>query len=348
MANMKDVSRHAGVSVATVSNVITGKRPVSQKMRNRVLASIQELDYRVNYIARGLKTQRTSTIGVVLPGITQLFFQKVLNGIISTASMAGYRVMVMNSNYDFETERSLVSSLASSYVDGIVLDSCAPISDSQKWAAILTSPVGRMPPVVSIESKMNPKVLSSVSFDNLLHSSQVTKHLLDTGRKRILFVSGPIVLEHERARYDGYLKCLKAHRIKPDPKLIAAGDFLSESGYSLVRQKLQEGVRFDAVQASSDQAAIGVIKALKEAGVKVPEHVSVCGFDNVFPSTLVSPAVTTVDMPGYDLGCAAVEMLMQLIMDPPKSPLVRVLDARLLIRESSRSGVQTTWDLEGW
>lgn len=348
MVNMKDVSRHAGVSVATVSNVITGKRPVSQKIHNRVMSSIRKLDYQVNYIARGLKTQRTSTIGVVLPGMTQLFFQKVLNGIISTASKSGYRVMVMNSNYDFETERALVYSLASNFVDGIILDSCVPISESWKWAAAMSKSDGRMPPVVSIESKLNPALLSSVSFDNALYSYQMTQHLIRSGRRRILFVSGPIVLEHERARYDGYLRCLEDHQISLKKKLVAFGDFLSESGYHLVRQKLRENIDFDAVQASSDQAAIGALKALREAGIRIPDQVSVCGFDNVFPSTLVSPAVTTVDMPGHDLGCAAVEMLIRLISSPDIGPLLHVLDARLLIRESSVVGARSTWDLEGW
>ena len=348
MANMKDVSRHAGVSVATVSNVLTGKRAVSPQVRDRVLASIRALGYQVNPIARGLKTQRTFTIGVVLPGITKLFFQKVLNGIIGAAAGAGYRVTVMNSNYDFGTERTLVQSLVSSYVDGIILDSCAPLDAAREWAAALSAADARMPPVVSIESQMDPQALSSVSFDNALHSARVTQHLLDLGRRDILFVSGPIDLEHERARYAGYLRCLEDNDIPPRTALQAFGDYLSQSGYALVQQKLREGVQFDAVQASNDQAAIGALKALREAGLRVPGDIALCGFDNVFPGTLVAPAITTVDTPGYELGREAVRVLLSLMRKPSLAPVCRVLDAQLLIRESSQEGARSDWDLSDW
>ena len=111
MVSMKDVSRHARVSVATVSNVITGKRQVSDKIRRRVLDSIAELDYQVNLVARGLKTQRTSTIGLILPDITKLFFQKLITGILDEASQNGYRLNILNSGYDFDTERVLIITL---------------------------------------------------------------------------------------------------------------------------------------------------------------------------------------------------------------------------------------------
>lgn len=348
MASMKDVSKRAGVSIATVSNVITGKRKVSPKVRDCVLAAINELDYQVNYIARGLKTQRTGVIGLVLPDITKLFFQEVLNGIIRAASSSDYRVIIMNSDYCFNNEQNIVSSLVSNYVDGIILDSCAPIDKSKEWAAALADASNKMPPVVSIESQLDAEILSSVTFNNNELSSQVTQHLIDTGRKRILYVSGPITLEHEHARYSGYLRCLKANGIPPIPALQAFGDYLSESGYHLVREKIISGSIFDAVQTSSDQAAIGAIKALQEADIRVPEQVSVCGFDNVFPSSLVSPALTTVDMPGNTLGKEAFKLLLQLIKKPRKAPEQHILEARLLIRGSSLKGVDTEWDLTGW
>ena len=348
MVKMKDVSRHAGVSVATVSNVLTGKRNVSPKVRARVMTSIKELDYQVNYLARGLKTRHTSTIGVVLPGITKLFFQKVLNGIISAAAEAGYRILIMNSNYDFDTERALISSLARSYVDGIILDTCSPMSESDKWADYLVNKKNRIPPVISIESKMNAGAISSVTLDNALYSSQITQHLLDLGRRRILFVSGLIFLEHEHDRYRGYLECLKKNNIEPDKSLQAFGDYLSESGHHLVLQKLRENITFDAVQASSDQAAIGALKALRESGIPVPGAVSVCGFDNVFPGSLVSPAITTVDVPGHQLGAEAVKTLIYLLQNPSSEPLLRTLTAGILVRESSAAGTASDWDLADW
>jgi DNA-binding LacI/PurR family transcriptional regulator len=348
MANMKDVSKHAGVSIASVSNVLTGKRVVSDKVRKRVLDSIGTLNYQVNFVARGLKTQKTNTIGIVLPGITKLFFQKVLNGILDTASASGYRIMILNSGYDFPNERALINSLISSCVDGIILDSCVHINESKAWAAELAQSGRNMPPVISIENVMDPSLLSSVTLDNAYYSGLITQHLIDTGRRNILYVSGPLFLEHENARFAGYLDCLERNNITTDPCLLMFGDYLSESGYTSVNQALARGVVFDAVQASNDQAAIGALKALQECGIPVPGQISVCGFDNVFPSTLVTPSITTVDVPGYELGTTAMNELIRRINNPLSSPICLKLDAQIIIRTSSCASAISRWDLSNW
>lgn len=348
MVSMKDISRRAGVSVATVSNVLTGKRAVSEKVRRKVLDAIKETNYQVNFVARGLKTQRTNTIGVVFPGITKLFFQKVLNGILNASSTAGYRILILNSGYDFQTERSLINSLISSCVDGIILNSCVPMDKSRAWAAELAPEGSAMPPVVSVESQLDPSLLSSVSLDNATYSGLITQHLLDSGRGKILYVSGPVSLEHEHARFTGYLQCLERNGLQADRELLMYGDYLSESGYVCVKTALESGLVFDAVQASSDQAAIGALKALREAGLSVPEDLSVCGFDNVFPSTLVSPAITTVDVPGYELGLRAVDELLRRIRDPASGPVCHRLTARIIVRASSDPRAVSQWDLVDW
>ena len=134
----------------------------------------------------------------------------------------------------------------------------------------------------------------------------------------------------------------------PDDSLQAFGDFLSDSGHHLVLQNLKGNIAFDAVQASSDQAAVGALKALKESGIQVPGEISVCGFDNVFPSSLVSPAITTVDVPGHLLGAEAVKTLIYQLQNPSSPPVQRTLTASVLIRESSATDIQTEWDLADW
>ena len=347
MSNMKDVSRHAGVSIATVSNVITGKRAVSEKIRKKVLKSIAELDYQVNLVARGLKTQRTSTIGVILPDITKLFFQKVISGILETAYASGYRINLLSSGYDFQIEKSLIRSLQSSCVDGILLDTCVAMEQAGEWATVLTGDEA-MPPVVSIESRLAPTLISSVSLDNAHYSGLITQHLLDCGKKAIFYVSGPLHLEHEYARYAGFTACLRRNGIQAAPELTRSGNYLSEFGYIAIRQALEAGVHFDAVQASNDQAAIGALKVLCEYGLRVPEDVAVSGFDNLFPSTLISPAITTVDVPGYELGAQAVQALLARISEPNAPLRHDLLNARIVIRASTRRGVPTQWDLSNW
>lgn len=348
MVSMKDVSRHAGVSVATVSNVITGKRSVSDKMRRRVLNSIRELDYQVNLVARGLKTQRTSTIGLILPDITKLFFQKVVSGILSAASVSGYRLNILNSGYDFENERMLINILRGSRVDGIILDSCVPRTRGAEWVEELTAGGLSSPPVVSIESTLMSEKISSVIIDNARYSFMITQHLFGIGRKRILYVAGPVEIEHEFDRISGYRACHRANGVPLDAELEMNGSYLSESGYTSVREALRRGLDFDAVQASNDQSAIGAMKALHEHGLRVPEDVAVCGFDNLFPASLVSPAITTVSVPNFELGSVAVEELIRRIENPDGEPRRRTLEAALVVRASTVPHVNSSWDLDGW
>lgn len=348
MVSMKDVSRHACVSVATVSNVITGKRQVSDKIRRRVLDSIAELDYQVNLVARGLKTQRTSTIGLILPDITKLFFQKLITGILEEASQNGYRLNILNSGYDFDTERMLINILRGSCVDGIILDSCVSRERAVAWADELTAGGENAPPVVSIESTLGSDKISSVTVDNAHYSEMITQHLFDIGRRDILYVAGPMHIEHEHARICGYRECHRKNGIPVNPELERDGCYLSESGYSAVRNALDSGLHFDAVQASNDQAAIGALKVLKEYGLRIPEDVAVCGFDDLFPSSLVSPAITTVHVPNFEIGTWAVQELIRRIENSESQPKSHLLDASMVVRASTCASAQSNWDLDGW
>ena len=348
MVTMNDVSKHAGVSVATVSNVITGKKPVSEDRRRRVLDSIDALGYQVNLVARGLKTQRTSIIGLILPDITKLFFQNVIAGIIDAASQNGYRLNILSSDYHFENERSLIDLLRSSRADGIILDSCVPEEQTSNWLQDLISGGNNSTPIVLLENTFQSDRISSVTVDNACYSGMVTQHLLGIGRRRILYLAGPLHLEHEKARLIGYKMCLERNRIPRDPALEKMCSFMSESGYHAVVEALGDGIRFDAVQASNDQAAIGALKALKEYGLRVPEDTAVTGFDNLFPSTLVTPALTTIDIPNYDMGVQAVNVLIGQMNNPGSAPKQVKLDASLVVRASTCPNVQTDWNLNGW
>ncbi|HWR21972.1 MAG TPA: LacI family DNA-binding transcriptional regulator [Feifaniaceae bacterium] len=348
MVRMKDVAKYAGVSVATVSNVITGKQVVSPQMREVVQRAINELNYNVNLVARGLKTQRTYTIGVLLPDVTKLFFNDVVKGIMETAKVAGYSINILSSNYDFETERSLVYSLKGSQVDGIILDSCADRSYARVWAEELLAERNEMPPVVALESTFDAARISAVLVDGEYWSGAITQHLIDSGRKRIFFISGPVGLEHEYARLTGYRNTLVKNGIALDENLIARCDFLSGTAYHAARKALEAGLAFDAIQASNDQAAIGAIKALKEYRIRIPDDVAVCGFDNLFPSTLITPAITTIDVPRYEMGARAVQEAIRRIEDKDAAPVQHVIEAGMIIRSSSCRNAVTQWNLENW
>lgn len=346
MVKMKDVAQRAGVSIATVSNVITGKRTVSPEVQKAVLQAISELDYHVNMVARGLKTQRTNTIGVVLPDVTKLFFNDVLKGIMAAASTHGYGINILSSGYDFEQEKRMIASLRGNHVDAIILDSCVHYEESAQWGRELAAPESDTP-VVSLENDMGADI-SSIGVNCNYWSGRITRHLIEQGRRKIFYISGPQSLRHEFDRLEGYKQALLENGLPVDPTLITTQDFLSGSAYHVVKQALADGVEFDAIQASNDQAAIGAIKALKEHGICVPGQVAVTGFDNLFPSTLVTPAITTVHVRRYTMGYTAVEECVRRIRNPEAEPVQTVLDSRLIIRGSSSDLAETAWDLDNW
>lgn len=346
MVKMKDVAARAGVSIATVSNVITGKRTVSPEVQKAVLQAISDLDYHVNMVARGLKTQRTNTIGVVLPDVTKLFFNDVLKGIMTAAAENGYSINILSSGYDFALEKKLVATLRGNGVDAIILDSCVEYSQAEQWGAELVE-LAKDVPIVSLENCLG-KAISSLALDCRLWSSQVTRHLIQQGRKKIFYISGPLSLRHEQDRLDGYRSALQEHDIAVDPRLIVTRDFQSGSAYNAVKKVLEQGLEFDAIQASNDQAAIGAIKALMEHGIAVPDKVAVTGFDNLFPSSLIDPAITTVHVHRYTMGYEAVMECLRRIGDPEAEPVQKMMEAHLVIRGSSSTQAKTEWDLDNW
>lgn len=348
MVKMKDVAAKAGVSVATVSNVFTGKHFVTPEVKARVLQAVEELDYHINLNARGLKTSKTKTIGVVLPDMTKLFFNEVLHGILESAENHGYRIMVLNSYYDFSIEKECIASLRGSNVDGIILDSCCDFHDLKSWANELASYEGRYTPIVFLETSMDDALVSSVSVDTYYWSSRITKYLISQGKRKILYISGPLHLRHEHDRLSGYKQALKDSGLKIQDSLIVKGDFSPNSAYHLVDELLHKPPKFDAVQASNDEAAIGALKALKEHGVNVPGDIMVCGFDNLFPSTLVEPSITTINVPRCDIGSEAVTECIHHIEDPSLPHRCIVLSADMVKRGSTDSESGTSWELAYW
>jgi len=347
MVRMKDVAKHAGVSVAAVSYVITGKPGVGETVRKRVLQSIKELNYEINFVARGLKTDRTNTIGVILPDVTKLFFLNVLKGIMETAARENYNITIFSSDFDFELERRLVANMRGNRVEGIVLGSCVDRTCASEWALEMINNKSN-PPVVSLECLLDSRYVSSVVVDTRKLSALLTQHLVDMGRKRILFIAGPIHIEYEYDHLEGYKDVLKKHKIPIQDKLITEGDFMSKTAYDVVCNVLKNGIKFDAIQASNDQAATGAIKALHDHHISVPKDVAVCGYDNLFPGTLITPAITTVSVPGNEMGVKAVEELLWRISNRDSPPRQHYLEAELIIRASTQANRKTDWNLDNW
>lgn len=327
-----------------------GKKLRRTRGKKKVEKSIDELGYKVNLLARGLKVKRTNTIGVILPDITKIFFPNVLKGIETAAKNAGYKVNFLSSDFDFGIEQESVEYLKANCVDGIIIDSCCKAERLAQWAEELSEENnGERFSVVSMEQVMDSSKISSVLVDYEKSSGAATAHLIDQGKKDIVYIKVGKPLKHGQERYEGYKNTLEAKGIPFRSEYVLEADFSALSAYEATKAALKEGLRFDAIQTLNDQMAIGALKALKEAGVKVPQQVAIAGCDNIFPSTLVSPQITTLDIPKYELGHTAFEELKRLMDGEGKTaPRSIILEAELLVRQSTVADHGGDWNLLMW
>lgn len=349
MAGIKDVANKAGVSISTVSNVINGTKYVSDELKQKISAIIAELNYEVDPVARSLKSKRTMSIGVIITSINRIFFPQVIKGIQDAASRCGYGITFCNTDDSFETEGHFVQMLESNWLDGIIIDSVAAVDEIEyfKRLSSLGNKKKRIP-VVSIERRLDAYGIDSILVNNTKGACMAVNHLVEKGCTRIVHITGPLTSCMTRDRLQGYSEELQRNCLVNNENLIAEGDFSPLSGYRSTKKLILGGVDFDGVFAANDQMAIGAMKALKEHGYRIPEDVKVVGFDNTFVASIIEPSLTTINVPKYKLGDAAVDMLMKRMEKDDISPACMELPINLVIRQSSDLRGDRNWDLYGW
>ena len=300
--------------------------------------------------AKGLRSKRTSRIGVVLPKSSHIYFPDVLQAIEDGAEEKNYSVMYFSSNYSFKQEKKHISFLRSNWVDGIIIDSCCPEEETEKYISFLTSEkdVEKRIPIVSFDTILASDQISSVGIDNRRGTRMAVEHLIKLGHRRIAFIGGPDRLAICRDNYRGYCEALQAQGIEKIDELIYHGDYMAVSGYEITRQMLAEKKEFTAIAAANDQMALGAIHALKKNGYSVPQDAAVAGFDNVFIGTLVEPPLTTVSVPRYEIGRKAVDLLIRQIEGRQPAAENIILDCELVVRGSTDSRAESEWELHGW
>lgn len=288
---------------------------------------------------------------MVLPDITKIFFPNVLKGIETAAQKANYKVNFLSSNFDFATEQESIEYLKASCVDGIIIDSCCKAERLAQWAGEMAAEnsEGERFNVVSMEQIMDSSKISSVLVDYEKLSKSATLHLIEQGKRNIVYIKVGKPLRHGQERYQGYKNALCEMKLPFREEFVLEADFSALSAYNATKEALQKGLEFDAIQTLNDQMAIGALKALKEAGIAVPQQVAIAGCDNIFPSTLVSPQITTIDMPKYDLGYTAFEELKRLMDGNGKaSPRSIILESKLIVRQSTVADKHGDWNLSMW
>lgn len=351
MTGIKEVARKAGVSISTVSNVMNETKPVSAALKARVMEAIEELQYEVNPVGRGLKSNKTNQVGVIVPSFNQVYFPAVLQGIHEAGIKYGYTILVFETNGDVELEKQHVRFLQHSWTDGIILASYANkenISD-RKYIRSLLDPGSRKKeiPVVSLENVLDPGI-DSVVIDNKKAAAIAVNHLVSLGHRTIAHIAAPLRFQIGILRLEGFREAMKDTGLRVDEDLIVEGDYSPISGYQSMKELLKKGKKFTAVFAGNDQMGIGVIRALLDEGYRIPEDVAVIGIDNNFPSTLITPSLSSVNLPKYELGYQAMHLLNERMREPKRPRCVITLDSELVVRKSTSKEGSGAWNLIGW
>lgn len=328
---IKDVARMAGISISTVSRVVNNSKPVSSEIRDKVLKIIEETGYVPNPVARSLVMKKSQLIGVLVPDISNLFISELLNGIEEICKMYGYDVLLCNTYGETDEELKYINLLRSKQVAGVVFVSwkieklCVDLLAESKI------------PCAYIAKNAQDFDIYSVCIDHKKATYDMTKHLIAKGHERIAFFRSSVDDSIEDSqRLKGYKKALEEEGKTVDLSLILQGDRTPESGYALTLQLMEQKKRVDAIFASSDEMAIGVIGALTDQGLHIPEDVSVVGYDDIKMASMMRPTLTTIRQPIYDMGAVSVRMVVKLINEEPIEDKVNFLPYELIERQSSK------------
>ncbi|MFY0544594.1 catabolite control protein A [Brevibacillus sp. H7] len=327
-----DVAREAGVSMATVSRVVNGNPNVKPLTRKKVLAAIERLGYRPNAVARGLASKKTTTVGVIVPDISSLFFSELARGIEDIATMYKYNIILCNSDQRLEKELQLINTLLEKQVDGLLFMGAEIKEDHLQ--ALSTSSV----PTVLAATRDADNILPSVTIDHFQSGYDATKELIDRGHKRIAMITNPLTDPlGGLLRFEGYKKALEDGGIAFDESLVAQGNAFYESGLKTMSGFLQLPKPPTAVFAASDEMAIGAIHAVQDARLSVPNDIEVIGHDNIRLVEMVRPRLTSVVQPMYDIGAVAMRLLTKYMNNEHVEEHVVLLPHRIEHRESTRS-----------
>ena len=326
---IKDVAKQAGVSISTVSRVINDSKPVTDEVKQKVLDVIKETGYIPNPLARSLVTKKSQLIGVIVPEVSDSFVNEILNGIEEEAKMYDYEILLANTYSDKAQELKCINLLRAKQVEGIVMISWKVEEEHINYIQNCGIPASY------ISKTARDYDIHTVSVNNTEATYDMTKYLIEKGHKDIAFImtsQDDTVLEMERL--SGYEKALKEKNIKINKDLIKYGETTYEAGYSSMKELLNEGKVPHAAFVTGDEAAIGAINAICDAGYRVPEDISVAGFNDVKIAKIYRPKLTTVHQPLYDMGAVAIRMVIKMINKEPLEDKKIELPYRIVERES--------------
>ncbi len=324
---LEQVAAEAGVSAATVSRILNGTAMVSGDKRAAVDEAIARLGFVPNPVARGLAGGRTLSVGVVTQAIDSPFYGGALRGIEDTLSAAGYSPLFVSGQWSATHEARCIDALRSRRVDGVIV-----LTGRLSDAALAET--ARELPVVVTGRTLKARNLCALDFDNFEGARLATHHLLALGHQRIAFIAGDLKHPDGKERLRGYRSALEAAGLPYEPALVMPGNFTEASGLAAVERLIDSREPFTAIFASNDQMAFGAGLGLHRRKLRVPDDVSLVGFDDLASSVYSIPPLTTVHHPVYELGQLAAGAMLQLLAG--EQPTLALPTPRLMVRESSR------------
>jgi LacI family transcriptional regulator len=335
IATIKEVAEKAGVSVSTVSHVVNGTRYVSDDLKTKVLSVMECLDYQPNRIARSLRKKQTNSLGLIVADITNPFYSEIAWSIEYLSYIQKYSLMLCNSDGDPEKEQFYLNQLSQWQVDGIILVS------SMIFPTRMISVGDGSLPIILIDHDCPGYDFDTILIDDFYAGKLATEHLIQLGHERIACITGSKENIPSYKRVYGYKAALEEHNLEVDPALIVRGDFNIISGVNCTNRLLEMENRPSAIFACNDLMAMGVMQSAFNHGIKIPDDLSVVGFDDIYWSKYTVPPLTTIKLPIHQLAEEAVNCFLNRIENPDNAFRSVTLEVQLEKRLSTGAWKKT-------
>lgn len=333
MVSIKDVAQLAGVSVATVSRALARPEKVAEATRKRVMAAVQKSGYVTNVLASNFRRRRSQTIVVLVPDIANLFYSRIIQEIEAVARNRGYQILLGETQENLAVERAYCELVQQRMADGVIsLGMTIPLKFDPRRKTVDPD----WPPLVMVGEYTGDIPLPRVGIDNVQAAADATGHLVELGHRDIAFIGGPKNFTLCQERLKGFRRVIRAAGIKLAPDHVQFGEFKLASGRNQVKALLAGGARPTALFCANDEIAMGAMKALREHGMRIPEDISVVGFDNLDIAEYCSTPLTTIHQPRREMGSEAMKLMLNILQG--EGPQARItLPHELVVRDSTRS-----------
>lgn len=330
MVSIKDVARVAGVSTATVSRVLSNGTHIRPEVRERVMKAVEELAYRPNLLARSLRSQHSTTIGLIVSDIRNPFFTSISRAIEDTAYEQGYSIVLCNTDENAEKETIYLNVMQDQNVAGVIF------SPTRQTAENFTATNNTFPMVI-LDRSVKDADVDMVLLDNVDAGYRLTTHVLDSGYRHIAALCGEMSTTG-RERYAGFEKALRAHDLSPQAEQVKFIQPKIEIGYATTLKLLDAAQPLDALFTTNSMLAAGALQAIRERNLTIPNEIALVTFDETTWASLVQPSITLIAQPTYEIGKTATELLLQRIADPARPTRQVILKGQLLVRDSTSRG----------